>query len=112
MRLRPRPDAGLQMDFALDTNEKKDVARKMIQMTMAVNADYLKDVGEAAKKERVTCFTCHHGEENAGPGSGRGLGARQLHADSSGPDGAGARRWPRRSGCTAGGAPPAAPPAN
>ena len=51
------------MDFALDTNDKKDVARKMIQMTMALNADYLKDVGEATKKEKVTCYTCHHGEE-------------------------------------------------
>jgi hypothetical protein len=59
----PAPGRGPQMDFALDTNERKDVARRMIQMVMAVNADYLKNVGDAAMKEKVTCYTCHHGQE-------------------------------------------------
>jgi hypothetical protein len=61
----PPPPAGRgpQFDFALDDNPNKDIARKMIQMVMAVNADSLKDIGEPTPKEKVTCYTCHHGKE-------------------------------------------------
>jgi len=46
-----------------DDNPKKGVARKMIQMTAAINNDLLKGVGDApaAGTAKVTCFTCHHG---------------------------------------------------
>lgn len=59
----PQPGRGPSFDFAAETKENKDITRKMIQMVMAVNADYLKDIGEPTPKEKVTCYTCHHGEE-------------------------------------------------
>ena len=54
---------GGQADRAKDDNPKKDIARKMIKMTMAINTEFLKDVGEApaAGASKVTCFTCHRG---------------------------------------------------
>ena len=52
-RDRARPGGrGPQVDYASDENPKKDVARKMIQMVMAVNDDYLKDVGDAGARRR------------------------------------------------------------
>ena len=72
----PPPGRGPQMDFALDTNETKDLARKMIQMTMAVNADYLKDVGEATKKRKGDLLHLSSRRDNTSPGAGRRLGAR------------------------------------
>ena len=67
---------GPQFDYALDDNPKKDIARKMIQMVMAANADYLKNVGESAP-EKISCFTCHRGDSEKPPmtppnGWGRG----------------------------------------
>jgi hypothetical protein len=106
----PPPGRGPQMDFALDTNETKDVARKMIQMTMAVNADYLKDVGEATKKEKVTCYTCHHGEKTPALAPAAGWARGNFTLIPPGPTvparGAGGR------GGREGAAPPAAPPGN
>jgi len=54
---------GGQADRAKDDNPKKEIARKMIKMTTAINAEFLKDVGEApaAGASKVTCFTCHRG---------------------------------------------------
>ena len=54
---------GTAQERAKDDNPKKAVARKMIQMTMAVNNDLLKGVGDApaAGASKVTCFTCHRG---------------------------------------------------
>jgi hypothetical protein len=48
---------------ASDDNPKKDIARKMIKMTMDINATYLQGVGTAATPDqpKVTCFTCHRG---------------------------------------------------
>ena len=48
---------------ASDENPKKDIARKMIKMTMDINATYLQGVGTAAMPDqpKVTCFTCHRG---------------------------------------------------
>jgi hypothetical protein len=53
---------GPQTDYVSDENPNKDVARKMIQMVMADNADYLKTVGDQAMAEKVSCYTCHRGE--------------------------------------------------
>ena len=66
---------GTAQERAKDDNPKKAVARKMIQMTMAVNNELLKGVGEpaAAGAAKVTCFTCHRGAIkplNAPGGSG------------------------------------------
>ncbi len=54
---------GSQQERAKDDNPKKAIARKMIAMTLAINKDLLKDVGEpaAAGTAKVTCFTCHRG---------------------------------------------------
>ena len=54
---------GTMQERAKDDNPKKGVARKMIQMTAAINNDLLKGVGEPAADgaAKVTCFTCHHG---------------------------------------------------
>ena len=48
---------------ASDENPKKDIARKMIKMTMDINATYLQGVGDAALPDqpKVTCYTCHRG---------------------------------------------------
>ena len=104
----PPPGRGPQMDFALDTNEKKDVARKMIQMTMAVNADYLKDVGDTTKKERVSCYTCHHGEKTPPVLPAAGWGRGNFTLIPPGPT-VPARGAGGRAGREGGGAAPAAP---
>ena len=54
---------GTQADRAKDDKPEKAVARKMIKMMMAINDDFLKDVGEPAEpgKSKVTCYTCHRG---------------------------------------------------
>jgi hypothetical protein len=67
---------GPMVDYPSDENPKKDIARKMVQMVMAANADYLKDVGESAP-EKISCYTCHRGESDKPPmepagGWGRG----------------------------------------
>ena len=53
---------GGMQDRAKDDNPKKAVARKMLQMTMALNKD-LASIGEPAPAgaSKVTCFTCHRG---------------------------------------------------
>ena len=54
---------GTMQERSKDDNPKKGIARKMILMTNAINADLLKGVGEApaAGAAKVTCFTCHRG---------------------------------------------------
>jgi hypothetical protein len=54
---------GTMQERFKDDNPKKGVARKMIQMTAAINNDMLKGVGDApaAGTAKVTCFTCHRG---------------------------------------------------
>ena len=79
----PAPAGGGRATTAydLDTNPNKDVARKMIQMVMAVN-DGLKDVGDKAVAEKVSCFSCHRGDATAKPAmmpaAGWGRGAFSL----------------------------------
>jgi hypothetical protein len=54
---------GTPQERAKDDKPEKATARKMIKMMMAINADFLKDVGEpaAAGANKVTCYTCHRG---------------------------------------------------
>ena len=54
---------GTQQERAKDDNPKKAIARKMIQMTAAINNEHMKGVGEPAADgaAKVTCFTCHRG---------------------------------------------------
>ena len=54
---------GTMQERAKDDNPKKGIARKMIQMTAAINNEHMKGVGEPAADgaAKVTCFTCHRG---------------------------------------------------
>jgi len=45
-------------NFADDSKFTKVVARRMVEMTQSVNADWQKHVGSTG----VTCYTCHRGE--------------------------------------------------
>ena len=53
-------------NFASDTNPHKATARRMLEMTKTINqqffADYQPADGES-RLGRVTCFTCHQGNE-------------------------------------------------
>ena len=44
---------GTQADRAKDDKPEKAIARKMIKMMMAINDDFLKDVGDAAPSRRA-----------------------------------------------------------
>ena len=57
----PAAGRGPALDYSLDEKKEKELARKMIQMTMALNADSFKGMGDAAVPEKVSCFTCHAG---------------------------------------------------
>jgi len=78
-----------EADRSLDTKKEKLVARKMITMLMAINDQYLKDVGDplpaaappapgappTVPPMKVTCYTCHRGTTKpltapAAPGGG------------------------------------------
>jgi hypothetical protein len=43
-------------DFASDEKKPKLTARRMIAMTTQINTTHF------AGKDRISCFTCHHGE--------------------------------------------------
>ncbi len=60
------PDDLNAFDFPSDDKAPKRTARTMLRMLSAINNDYLKDVGEPAPagKSKVTCYTCHRGEEH------------------------------------------------
>jgi hypothetical protein len=53
-----------ERDRSLDTKPQKLLARKMFDMTLHINNEHLKGIGEppAAGQWKVTCFTCHRGE--------------------------------------------------
>ena len=69
---------GSPADRAKDDKPEKLMARKMFQMSMAINNDLMKDIGTAPTDGslRVTCFTCHRGAlkvPNAPPPAGGGF---------------------------------------
>jgi hypothetical protein len=53
-----------KMEFDKDTKPEKEIARKMILMTMDINKNYFQFNEEvtAAQVQAVTCYTCHKGE--------------------------------------------------
>ena len=66
----------VQGNFAGDEKRAKHTARRMLELTMALNADYFAAAPPAAgtaKLGRVTCYTCHQGtaipKQGAGPGA-------------------------------------------
>jgi photosynthetic reaction center cytochrome c subunit len=52
-------------NFASDANPRKLAARRMLELTKAINAQFFPDYkpldGES-RLGRVTCFTCHRGD--------------------------------------------------
>ena len=72
-----RPPA---LDYSLDEKKEKELARQMIQLTMALNGEGLKGVGDAAVSEKVSCFTCHNGQKTPAlkPANGWGRGNFSL----------------------------------
>jgi hypothetical protein len=53
------PGSKEQFDFPSDAKPEKNVARTMLRMTRAINADYLSKVNP--HRQDVTCWTCHQG---------------------------------------------------
>ncbi len=52
-------------DFASEDNEKKLIARRMLEMTKAINTQFFPDYKPKADESvlgKVTCYTCHKGE--------------------------------------------------
>lgn len=53
-------------NFASEENPRKAKARRMIEMTKALNAQFFPDHKPASEDDsvlgRVTCYTCHQGE--------------------------------------------------
>ncbi len=67
----------VQGNFASDEKRAKHTGRRMLELTMALNADYFPTHQPAAgdsKLGRVTCYTCHQGA--ATPKLTAGLGGR------------------------------------
>jgi hypothetical protein len=51
-------------DFMSDEKEHKQVARTMLQMVREINQNHLVKLAEDGKQPpRVSCWTCHRGEE-------------------------------------------------
>jgi photosynthetic reaction center cytochrome c subunit len=59
-------------NFAAETNEKKVIARRMIEMVKQINSQFFPAFvppdGES-KLGRVTCLTCHQGEQRPKAGA-------------------------------------------
>lgn len=52
-------------NFASEENPKKLVARRMLEMTKALNKQYFPDYKPKAEEPvlgRITCYTCHQGD--------------------------------------------------
>jgi len=57
-------------DFASESNPRKAVARRMLEMTKAINQQFFADykIDDASSRlGRITCFTCHQGELHPKP---------------------------------------------
>jgi hypothetical protein len=56
----------LRGNFASDNNPHKATARRMLEMTRAINEQFFPDYKPAdgeSRLGRITCFTCHQGNE-------------------------------------------------
>ena len=100
----PAAGRGPALDYALDGKEEKETTRKMIAMTMAINADSLKGIGDAAAAEKVSCFTCHNGAEKPAQKPAAGWARGNFSLLPAGPTA------PPRAGGPGPGAPPAPAP--
>jgi len=81
----PQPGRGPSFKFADDGKKEKDIARTMIQMTMALNADTLSNVGDTAVKEKVSCWSCHQGNKKPAMAPPNGWGRGNFTLINPGP---------------------------
>jgi hypothetical protein len=51
-------------NFASDDKDDKKIARSMIQMTKAINEQYLRTMPGMDQDAAVSCYTCHHGQSH------------------------------------------------
>ena len=52
-------------NFASETNPRKAVARRMLEMTKTINQQFFPDYKpdeSSSRLGRISCFTCHQGE--------------------------------------------------
>ena len=85
-------------DLSSDALYTKVVARRMLQMTRHINADWKNHVADTG----VTCYTCHRGQNvpaniwftDAGPTQAARHGRQQRRAEHAGAVGRPARRCP------------------
>jgi hypothetical protein len=52
-----------KFDFASDAKPTKKITRTMIHMVHHINDEHLKGIGDPKRQPKVTCFTCHRGEQ-------------------------------------------------
>ena len=52
-----------ELDFASDKKPEKEIARKMMTMTMDINKKYFDFNKNESSIQAVTCNTCHRGNE-------------------------------------------------
>ena len=51
-----------ELDFPSDAKPEKEIARKMMTMTSAINKNYFNYNGKKTDVVAVTCYTCHRGD--------------------------------------------------
>lgn len=103
----PNPGQNPRLDYALDTKKEKDIAREMIKLVMSTN-EGTKALGDVAVTEKVSCFTCHRGEEAPAKAPAAGWGRGSFTLSEAGPV-LPARGGGARGAAPAGGGAPAAP---
>lgn len=76
----PLPGQNRRLDYALDTKPTKEISRVMIKMTMDLNTA-ARQPGESDTLEKMSCYTCHRGQETPAftPDGGWGRGNFALH---------------------------------
>ncbi|HLS38228.1 MAG TPA: c-type cytochrome [Sphingobacterium bovisgrunnientis] len=57
----PKSNGEKGMDFASDSNPKKNMAREMMKMTKKINKKYFKHEHQGLVKN-ISCETCHNGQ--------------------------------------------------
>lgn len=103
----PLPGQNPRLDYALNTKPEKEIALNMIRMTMNLN-EGARLPDEDASVEKVSCFTCHRGEQTPDKEPADGWGRGSFSLSEEGPV---VPQRGRRGGGPAAGTPPA-PPGN
>lgn len=59
----PSKEDPKKMDFASDENQKKEIGRAMIKMTLKINKKYFNRSWDSSPAKAISCKTCHGGKE-------------------------------------------------